>query len=214
MINRFFLFQLTSDGLKNLTAIGNLISWQKVEYNFNYHQIEFTSDVPALVLSEGRSMLPNDSQLMLKSTNRSEPTTVDESLSAVGSMVNSEFLNRMRSYLTVVQHLPYQLNDDIQNAVQEDFVQERRNHASAQQNGNVAGNNGDVENRERRGMTTDDLHAHLVLARLLGLSYGETTLTRERWEITKGMERARKERMAHMQPQRSGIQAGAPGIHA
>ena len=207
-----FLFQLSADGLKNLTAIGHLISWQKVEYNFNYHQIEFISDVPALVLSDGRSMLPNDTQLMLKPTQPSEPTTVDESLSAVGSSLDSEVLRKFRSYLTVVQFLPYQLNDDVQKAVQEDFVQERRNHASAQQNGgaeNGAGNNG-----EARGMSTDDLHAHLVLARLLGLSYGETTLTLERWENTKRIERSRKQRMAHMAPQRSGVLANPAGLHA
>lgn len=54
--------RLSPDGLKNLTALGNLINWQKVEYDFVYNQIEFTTDVPCLVLSEGRSMLPNDAQ--------------------------------------------------------------------------------------------------------------------------------------------------------
>ena len=155
-------------------------------------------------------MLPNDSQLMLKPTTPSEPTTVDESLSAISSMLNPELLNKFRSYLTTVQFLPYQLNDDVQKAVQEDFVQERRNHAS-HQNGGVE--NGGVNN-DARGMTSDDLHAHLVLARLLGLSYGESTLTLQRWESTKKMEKMRKERMAHMPPQKSGVQANPAGIRA
>ena len=54
--------RLSPDGLKNLTALGNLINWQKVEYDFVYNRIEFTTDVPCLVLSEGRSMLPHDAQ--------------------------------------------------------------------------------------------------------------------------------------------------------
>ena len=209
-------FQLTAEGLKNLTSIGHMISWQKVEYNFNYHQIEFISDVPALVLSDGRSMLPNDSQIMLRPTQVPGPTVIDESINTVSSMLNVDLLNKIRAYLTVVQHLTYQLNEDIQKAVQEDFVQERRMRSAAQNNG-VQGeseengqdnSSGAAGNRERIGMSTDDLHAHLVLARLLGLSRGETTLTRDMWEETKRMERARKERVGHLPPQRNGPLAG------
>merc|ERR1712141_139662 len=158
--------QLTSEGLKNLTAIGHLISWQKVEYNFNYHQIEFISDVPALVLSDGRSMLPNDSQIMLKPADVPGATVIDESFNTIGSMMNAELLNKMRTYLTVVQYLTYQLNEDIQKAVQEDFVQERRmrsapqNHESHAENGQD-NNSASAGNRERVGMSTDDLHDHL-----------------------------------------------------
>ena len=211
-------FQLTAEGLKNLTSIGHMISWQKVEYNFNYHQIEFISDVPALVLSDGRSMLPNDSQIMLRPTQVPGPTVIDESINTVSSMLNVDLLNKIRAYLTVVQHLTYQLNEDIQKAVQEDFVQERRMRSAAQNNG-VQGeseengqdnSSGAAGNRERIGMSTDDLHAHLVLARLLGLSRGETTLTRDMWEETKTMERARKERVAHLPRQR---QSGPSRIH-
>ena len=203
-----------------MTSIGHLISWQKVEYNFNYHQIEFTSDVPVLVLSDGRSMLPNDAQIMLRPEQVPGPTVVDESINLISSMLNAEFLNKIRSYLTVVQHLTYQLNEDIQKAVQEDFVQERRNRAANQNNGvegegraNGQDNAEMAGDRERVGMSTDDLHAHLVLARLLGLSRGETTLTREMWDETKKMERGRKERVAHLPRQRNDFQAGPAGIH-
>ena len=50
-------------------------------------------------------------------------------------------------------------------------------------------------------MTTDDLHAYLVLARLLGTSRGETVLTQEVWQETKDLERRRRERVAHLPPQ-------------
>ena len=33
--------QLTEVGVKNLTALGNLIQWQKVTYDFQYHTSEF-----------------------------------------------------------------------------------------------------------------------------------------------------------------------------
>lgn len=213
--------QLTADGVKNLTAIGNVISWQKLEYNFNYHQIEFTSDIPALVLSEGRSMLPNDAQIMLRPSQAPGPTVIDQSFSAVGSTLNVELLNKVRAYLTAVQHLNYQLNEDIQKAVQDDFVQQRRLRAGALNNQqeheeNRHGDNAASGNRERvgLGMSTDDLHAHLVLARLLGLSRGETTLNRDVWEETKRIESARKDRVVHLPPQRNGPELGVPaGLH-
>ena len=195
-----------------------MISWQKVEYNFNYHHIEFSSDVPVLVLSDGRSMLPNDFQIMLRPSQAPGPTEIDESISAVSSMLNIELLNKIRAYLTTLKHLTYQLNEDIQKAVQEDFVQERRmrsapqnneTHESHAENGQD-NNSASAGNRERVGMSTDDLHDHLVLARLLGLSRGETTLTRDMWEETKRMERARKERVAHLPRQR---QSGPSRIH-
>jgi len=58
--------QLDAEGVRNLTALGNVISWQKLGYNFSYHSIDFLTDVPCLVLSEGRSILPSDIQLLMK----------------------------------------------------------------------------------------------------------------------------------------------------
>ena len=45
-------------GVRNIQALGNLISWQKVEYDFNYHKQDFLANVSTLVLSEGKSLLP------------------------------------------------------------------------------------------------------------------------------------------------------------
>jgi len=50
-------------GVRNLTALGQLIRWQRLEYDFEFHKLDFEKDVPCLVLSEGRSMLPNDCQV-------------------------------------------------------------------------------------------------------------------------------------------------------
>ena len=144
----------------------------------------------------------HDTQVMLK-PNHQGPVdeTIDQYLGSVSTSLNTELLNKTRSYLTTVQHLNYQLNEDIQKTVQEDFVQERR-----QQHANGQGGN-------RVGMSTDDLHAHLVLARLVGLSRGHTSLTQDVWEETKRLERARKERVEHLPPQRNGPQLGPAGIH-
>lgn len=37
--------QLNEQGVKNLTALGNLIQWQKLHYDFQYHTSEFECNV-------------------------------------------------------------------------------------------------------------------------------------------------------------------------
>lgn len=49
---------LDSTGVNNITALGNMIKTQKVEYDFKYYKMEFDSDVSVLILSEGKSLLP------------------------------------------------------------------------------------------------------------------------------------------------------------
>jgi len=44
-------------GVQNITALGNLITWQKVEYDFDFHKQDFPCNILALVLSEGKSIL-------------------------------------------------------------------------------------------------------------------------------------------------------------
>ena len=58
--------QLNPDGVKNITALGQVIKFQALPYDFGYHNLSFDTDIPCLVLSEGRSILPFDFQLLLK----------------------------------------------------------------------------------------------------------------------------------------------------
>ena len=46
-------------GLANLTALGNVITWQRAEYDFKFQKLEYDTDLPCLVLSEGRYAIPH-----------------------------------------------------------------------------------------------------------------------------------------------------------
>jgi len=92
----------------------------------------------------------------------------------------------------VCRHLPFEVTDAAQKAVEDDFVTLRANENGA------AG--GDQQSQQR--MTAEDLHHLLVLARLLSLSSGSTELTGEAWTRAKEMERERVARMAHLPPRR------------
>jgi hypothetical protein len=171
--------QLNADGLKNLTTLGHLIKTQSVNYDFSYHPLAFETDIQCLILSEGRSMLPQDVQVMLKPETNPTQETIDAIFGGVGAKLDVELLGRLRKYLTLAKALPFDMADDAQNLVQEDFVRERQS------------DNPSIRNSE-------ELHGLLILARLLATSHGEETLTQDLWNEAKLMEQRRKERSAHL----------------
>ena len=171
--------QLNAEGVRNLTALGQTIKFQSLPYDFGYHNLSFDTDIPCLVLSEGRSMLPQDVQLMLKPEFEMTEEYTQSVFAEAGQLLDAAMLNRLRDYLTVVGSYQFELTDEAQNFVQEDFVSQRQNPEAAIK-------------------TSDDLHSLLVLARFICLSRGEKTLTPNIWNEAKSIEKERKQRSAHL----------------
>ncbi|XP_072042035.1 mini-chromosome maintenance complex-binding protein-like [Amphiura filiformis] len=167
--------QLDATGVQNLTALGNLIAWQKVEYDFNFHKTDFPANVTVLVLSEGKSLLPSDCQVPI------QPKTDAPNMAAIQNTIQQQItsgaidIKKIRTFIGLIQLLEYTLSDDIQKIVEDDFVEARK--------------------ADLNSMTQEDFHSLLVIARLLSLSTGQTSLTREVWERAKRMESARKVRL-------------------
>jgi len=179
--------QLTARGLQNLTAVGNLIRWQKLDYDFKYNSLEYETDVQVLVLSECRSLLPSDFQLKVTP----DESLLDTNFRNIGSILNQDLLNRIRVYLTQCRDGDYSLPEQVQTAVTDDFVQLRR------QNPNQ--------------FTAEDLHTYLTLARLVTLSYGKSRMEGEIWPKVKQLEANRRENRAPPQ-QRAQASALANGM--
>jgi len=175
--------QLDAKAVQNLTALGNLMTWQKVDYDFKYHNLEYQTDIPVLVMSEGRSMLTADVQVMVKpeENSPSPDTLIETNFRNIGNILNQELLNRIRVYLSQARELEYSLTDLLQKEVQEDFVRMRHE------------NQGQI--------SVDDLHSHLVLARLASVSRGKSTLEAGDWTRVKEMEADRRNN--RMAPQRA-----------
>ncbi|XP_074532761.1 mini-chromosome maintenance complex-binding protein [Halichoeres trimaculatus] len=166
--------QLDTTGVRNVTALGNVISWQKVEYDFNYHQMEFPCNINVLITSEGRSLLPSDCHIHLQS--QVNPAQVEEYLSSIHLPLNAASqLNKFRIYLTVAQLLDYSISDDVVKSLENDFVEMRRD--------------------DPQSMSAEDFHRMLVVARLLSLSLGQTSLSRDSWLRVKHIESLRRSRM-------------------
>lgn len=166
--------QLEASGIKNMTALGNLISWQKVEYDFSYHRQDFMANIAVLVLSEAKSILPSDCLLPLK-----PQITPDDLLShfnMLESGMTAELLTKIRTYITLAKHIDYSLQDDIQKIIQEDFVEIRK--------------------VDSKSMSVDDFHSLLNIVRLLSLSYLKNTPTQTLWRKAKNMDAERKRRIS------------------
>jgi len=175
--------QLSATGVKNLTSLGNLITWQKLEYDFEFQKMEYDTDVACLVMSEGRSMLPSDVQIMLKPDGvEVRPDLISKTFSEIGAALTPELLERIRKYITTCRFGTFNLTEQVMKAVQDDFVSMRQTD---------------------NGVTVEDFHSLLVLGRLVSLSYGRDTLTPQDWEDAKRMEKDRKERVASL-PARPG----------
>ncbi|XP_061545683.1 mini-chromosome maintenance complex-binding protein isoform X1 [Phycodurus eques] len=166
--------QLDTTGVRNVTALGNVISWQKVDYDFNYHQMEFPCNINVLVTSEGRSLLPSDCQLHLQP--QVAPDHMDEYLNSIPMHVQtSSQFNKFRLYLGVARQLDYSISDEVTKSVEDDFV--------------------DMRKDDPQSISAEDLHRMLVVARLLSLSLGQTSLSRDIWVKAKHLEIQRSYRM-------------------
>ncbi|CAK6962454.1 mini-chromosome maintenance complex-binding protein [Scomber scombrus] len=165
--------QLDTTGVRNVTALGNVISWQKVDYDFNYHQMEFPCNINVLIASEGRSLLPSDCQIHLQS--QVTPDNMDEYLSIHMHPTSSSQLNKFRLYLSVPRLLDYSISEELTKSVEDDFV--------------------DMRKDDPQSISAEDLHRMLVVARLLSLSLGQTSLSRDSWLRAKHIEMLRRSRM-------------------
>lgn len=165
--------QLETTGVRNVAALGNLISWQKVDYDFNFHQMEFPSNVNVLVCSEGRSLLPSDCQLHL----HAPLSQVEGHLSVPQTSANQ--IQRFRTFISVARLLDYSISDHMTQSVEEDFV--------------------DMRKDDPQSVSAEDLHRLLVLARLQSLSVGEVALSRDSWFKAKHLESMRRRRLEERQ---------------
>ncbi|XP_061140415.1 mini-chromosome maintenance complex-binding protein [Syngnathus typhle] len=166
--------QLDTTGVRNVTALGNVITWQKVDYDFNYHQMEFPCNINVLIASEGRSLLSSDCQIHLQP--QVAPENLEEYLTSIPTHAQaSTQFNKFRLYLSVARQLDYSIPEEVTKSVEDDFV--------------------DMRKDDPQSISAEDLHRLLVVARLLSLSLGHTSLSRDIWLRAKHLEIQRSCRM-------------------
>ncbi|MEQ2285096.1 hypothetical protein AMECASPLE_028399 [Ameca splendens] len=104
------------------------------------------------------------------------PSHMEEYLSSIHihPQVSSQ-LNKFRIFLGVARLLDYSISEEVTKAVEDDFV--------------------DMRKDDPQSISADDLHRMLVVSRLLSLSLGQTSLSRDSWLRAKNIEMLRRTRM-------------------
>ncbi|KAG5886572.1 hypothetical protein JTB14_011284 [Gonioctena quinquepunctata] len=106
---------------------------------------------------------------------RPDPTcikTFKEILQAADHFLKPALSDDIRRYLTLARLTPYKISDNVEGLIQEEFV----------------------EMRQRGSVTADDLHNLLVLARLVSISQGKTSLDEESWKKACDLDKETKNR--------------------
>jgi hypothetical protein len=171
---------LNQKGLLNINSIKEIITGQKLSYDFAYHHQEFHTNIKVLILSETKSILPSDAHLKLKPS--VETFDADKYINYISGLINhsdAQLIDNMRKYFTILSQLDYKLGEAMEKIVQDDIVKIRQTKP----------NEKNSEFKEK--MNVDDLHLLLVVARLQSISYGKSELTVTEWNKAKLLENER-----------------------
>ncbi|KOC64346.1 Mini-chromosome maintenance complex-binding protein [Habropoda laboriosa] len=165
--------EISYAGRENYNALCDLVNFQKVTYDFKFYKMDYETDIPVLILSEAKSFIPCETQVVLKIDSESKNIYPEIVGIAEQYLRDEDRLANIRQYLEVVRDVKFEFNDeDVIKEIQNDFVRLKEINKNA--------------NR---------LHSLMVLARLLSLSYGSNTLTRQYWKQAVQMELERLNRL-------------------
>uniref|UniRef100_A0A1J3JNI2 Mini-chromosome maintenance complex-binding protein n=1 Tax=Noccaea caerulescens TaxID=107243 RepID=A0A1J3JNI2_NOCCA len=124
--------------------------------------------------------MTTDVQMLIFSEGKSNIMPADLVLPFQPSQVNSlevitpETAEAWRCYLATCKSLTHSIGQDLQQVVENDLVAARQTD---------------------RSLGSQDLSRLLTMARMMSVSYGETTLSLEHWQMVLELERLRKERL-------------------
>ncbi|XAR66020.1 hypothetical protein NMG60_11012059 [Bertholletia excelsa] len=124
--------------------------------------------------------MPADVQLLIISEGKSNILPADVVLPFCPSLVGSsetpdaERVKAWRWYLTSLRSRPHSILPEMQKVVEDDLVAARQ---------------------ADRSLGSQEFSRWLTMARLMSLSFGETALSLEHWQMVKELERIRKERL-------------------
>lgn len=171
---KMFPGQLTEIGLENVNGLKEIIQWQRLTYNFNFHVNEFPADSPVIALSRrGWSILGKDLYgVALRLPGAAAASSGPAGAVLPSPLVPEKFFEAARAYVSVVRELDYAMETPQRVQIQEYFVAARKAPQS--------------------GVTQEDLHLWMTLARLVSLSYGEEVLSEGSWKHVLELEDRRK----------------------
>lgn len=163
--------QLNAQGVKNIATLRDLVKWQQLKYDFEYHSMEVDVDVPVLVVSQGKSLL----QVPLTLPVDRKEEMPKEPLEAIKEYLTPQLLQALRVYLTMAREANIVIGEEVQKQIQLDFVKMRQENSSK--------------------VNGETLHQLMSLARLESVTEGEDSLSIGTWNRVLSMEAQRQARL-------------------
>lgn len=166
--------QLAEDATRNLHALKNVAEDATLPYDFLFGFVrDWEVDLPVLILSRTAALVQGDVKLPLAA----------ESAAALGApaalpplaAVPPAVLERMRTYLAAARDLPWTMSAEVEAVIRGDIMASMA--------------------ADRARFTVQQAHTLMTLARLASVSFGETSITPERWAWVKALEAARAARL-------------------
>ncbi|GAX82333.1 hypothetical protein CEUSTIGMA_g9762.t1 [Chlamydomonas eustigma] len=163
--------RLDEKGTSSLAALQRVLTEQILVYEFEMFKHPVPVNLPTVVLSTCRSILKEALPVTLPLA----PSKNLASLNEVKALLSEQLgqLEVVRGYLAAVSSLPYEITEGAKQRLVEEFVIMRQKDAS---------------------FGPEQFQNLLTLARACALSFGESSLTGERWEYLKGLEVLRSSR--------------------
>lgn len=212
--------------MKNIWALKKLINEQKVTYDFKYYEMSFDADIPVLILSEGKSLLPvcfSFSKSMVKNIIDynfqsdccipSKPAEIciesfEQLVKNMAEYLTPDRLTSIRVYLTHARMGKYELSEQVQDVSPYlNLIILRNNFKKCaflivvrfliltfMFSKKVIQNDFVAMRKDNKISGGSSLHNLLVLARLICLSEGKSTLDEECWKKACGLDERLRER--------------------
>lgn len=158
--------ELKTLGVTNVARLSNVISQQRLEYDFQFYQQAFETDAQTLVISDGKGLFPVDAHVYLR------PTQAPADCGKIG--LAEAKLSAMRRYLAAARCAEYGVTEAVAKMIEEDFIAARAADPT---------------------VSAETLSHWMQVARLVALSSGGGELTKGHWEHARGLERERLSRM-------------------
>ena len=179
---------LYGTGMRNVQALKQLMSEQKLEVDFDYYKMPLLVDHPVLVLSQFKPMLPADVAVPLHATAQPQPPPAADEPS----------LGPLRAFIAVARALPHSIAPDVGAGA---FAMRARLRESRIADATPLANAAEVEADLVAARSADPtlgqetFHRWLTLGRLMAASCGESSLSSAAWRRVREMEHAVAERI-------------------
>eukprot|EP01132_Coremiostelium_polycephalum_P005287 gene5287-6581_t len=155
-------------GLNNLDSLKSISLLQKIEYEFQYHQIEMKTDIQLIDISFGKALVSCFCQVLLDSNVELKmPNDNDVQL-----------LDCFTKYICLLQNLPLgKSSEEDSNFIQDDFVQSRQDNPE---------------------LPKEILHYWLTLGKLVAYSFGEDSISIDIYKYMKQLDNTKNSRNSNI----------------